>query len=232
MNWHSALGFVGRVRGAIVRRMHHLVLDRGYDRSFGIETAGVHQANELSIPSENARFASEYAATPRHVFRRALTSLEIDFSRFVFVDLGSGKGRILLLASQFPFRRIEGVEFARELHEVASRNLSRWAQLGERVDHIHAHHRDATEYRIPDEPCVFFLYNPFGEPVLSRVLDNIEASYVMRPRPMCFVYSNPKLRHLFEQRAFIREIRRGWRTRLIDRLTCPEALAIYRTELQ
>ena len=148
-------------------------------------------------------------------------------SRNVFVDLGSGKGRVLLLASQLPFCRVEGVEFARELHDVASRNLIEWTRLGGRSDRIRAHHGDAAEYRIPDEPCVFFLYNPFGDPVLSRVLDNIEASYVKRPRVMYFVYVNPELRQLFDQRAFIRERKRTWPIRLLDLLTCPEPLAIF-----
>ncbi len=46
-----------------------------------------------------------------------------DHSRFTFIDLGSGKGRILFLAAEYPYRRIQGVEFARELHSEAQENF-------------------------------------------------------------------------------------------------------------
>lgn len=216
-----------RVAGAFIRRVHYGLLDRGYDRGAGAETNGKHQPHELSIASDNIRFASEYAPTPTRVFSRVISAVEADLRDFVFVDLGSGKGRTLLLAAELPFRRIEGVEFAAELHEAAKRNIATLAGRGCRSKVV-AHHVDAAEYRIPDEPCIFYLYNPFGTPVMSRVLDNIEASFHRTPRPIYFLYLNPKLGHLFEQRSFIRTVPRSWKTRLVDRLAFPEPLNVYR----
>lgn len=218
-----------RLAGGLIRRVHYRLLDRNYDRRLGADTAGALQPDELTIRSENVGFASEYAPTPTRVFQRVVASLPIDFRRFVFVDLGSGKGRTLLLAANLPFLRIEGVEFAAELHDAALRNIASLADRGRRTDHIIAHHGDAARYRIPQEPCVIYLYNPFGAPVLDRVIENLESSYRDNPRPIYVVYVNPKLPHLFERRISFRQHLRSWGTRMMDRLTLPEGVLVYRT---
>ena len=164
--------------------------------------------------------------------RRAFAALRIDFSRFVFIDLGSGKGRTLLLAAEWPFLRVEGIEFASELHHIAKKNIKAFVARRLGCQRITALHIDAAEYRIPDAPCVFYLYNPFGEPVLARVLDNIEASFERDPRPMYFVYLNPKHRHIFEHKSFVRPITRRWSPRVVDRIISPEPLAFYRSTIE
>jgi hypothetical protein len=59
-------------------------------------------------------FHSPYQPTELALFHSMIEVLReragINFSEFVFVDLGSGKGRTLLMASDYPFRRIAGVE--------------------------------------------------------------------------------------------------------------------------
>jgi hypothetical protein len=47
---------------------------------------------------------------------------------FTFIDLGSGKGRALLMASAYPFKRIIGVEFMPELHRVAQENIRKYTE--------------------------------------------------------------------------------------------------------
>jgi len=223
---------VRRLASSVTRRLHYYFVDRHYDALHGVETNGVRQPDELSLLTGNACFAQEYSPTPTRVFRRALSALEVDFKEFVFVDMGSGKGRILLLAAEWPFRRIEGVEFASELHQIATRNVAVFAARYPKSPDIVLRHEDAAEYRIPDEPCIFYLYNPFAGPVLAQVLDNIEASFECNPRPMYFIYANPKERQLIEQKSFIKLIARPWRARLADRLTSPEAFVFYQVPQQ
>ena len=134
---------------------------------------------------------------------------------------------MLLLAAAWPFLRIEGVEFASELHQIAKRNVAVFASRRPSGPHIVVRHEDAAEYTIPENPCIFYLYNPFGEPVLARILDNIEASFERNPRPIYFIYVNPKQRHLLDQKSFVRPIIRPWRARVLDRLTSPEPVAFY-----
>jgi hypothetical protein len=47
---------------------------------------------------------------------------------FTFIDLGSGKGRVLLMAAAYGFKRIIGVEFMPELHRVAEENIRKYTE--------------------------------------------------------------------------------------------------------
>ena len=221
---------IQRWLGGLIRRVHTLVIDRDLDRRGGTETSGVLASEELSIDSPNAKFASEYAPTPTLVFRRMLTYLSgVDFRSFVFVDFGCGKGRTLLQASALPFLRIEGVEFAADLCRVALRNAATLVDHQQREGRIIIHHLDATNFAIPPESCVFYFYNPFGQQVLDRVLDNIEASYRSNPRTMYFLYLNDKYRESLERRDFIKPLPKSRIAAFLDRTIAPEPFSIYRT---
>jgi SAM-dependent methyltransferase len=104
---------------------------------------------------------------------------------FSFVDVGSGKGRVLLMAAEYPFRRIVGVELLPELHEVARENVKR----DPRVELVLG---DAREFQFPDGPLVVFLFNPFPPWVLRQVLRNVQESLKRKPRDMFVVLHNPE----------------------------------------
>src|SRR6202035_689809 len=82
-------------------------------------------------------------------FNQMMEALDLDWPRFTFVDLGSGKGRALLLASRFLFRRIVGVEIAPELSEVAAANIQRFVAPWQMCREIEAHTGDAAEFIYP-----------------------------------------------------------------------------------
>src|SRR5882672_929842 len=117
--------FAKSVAYALQDRIHFHLIDRWNDQRLGIDAAGVHTPDELSLKGENAEFAVEYYATPTWIFRRLVDSLAIDVGRFVFVDYGCGKGRVLVLAAERPFLRVEGVELSDDMHRVAVRNVAR-----------------------------------------------------------------------------------------------------------
>jgi SAM-dependent methyltransferase len=75
----------------------------------------------------------------------------------VFLDLGAGKGRVLYQAAKRPFKRVIGVEIAERLASVARANLDR--NRGElRCQDIEVVTSDATDYRIPDDVTVVYLF--------------------------------------------------------------------------
>jgi hypothetical protein len=181
-------------------------------------TAGTHPPRELDIQSENRKHAVEYVASPNRLFWFSVGGLPIDFRRFVFVDIGSGKGRMVFLATKLPFRRIEGVEFARNLHAAASRTLETLARSLPDPHRIMLHHKDAADYEIPSEPCVFYLFNPFERAVLDQFLLNVERSRRARPREIYIVYANPVHRSAFDGTSF-RECRPGgWAANFSNRM--------------
>ena len=100
------------------------------------------------------------------------------------MDLGSGKGRVLLLASEYPFRRVVGIEFAQELNEIAERNVALYGSARRRCDDVRTVTADAADYLLPDEPVVLYLYNPFAPEVLRRHLERNRGSLESGSRPV------------------------------------------------
>lgn len=140
-------------------------------------------------------------------FHEMLGSLNIDYSEFSFVDLGSGKGRALLLASSYPFRRIIGVEVLPELHAIAQRNLSRFHDAHQRCTRLESWCGDARDFVLPEDPIVLYLFNPFFEPVLERVLKNVEDSVRRNPRKFVLIYANPLSEHVMARFKMLRKVR-------------------------
>ena len=86
-------------------------------------SSGMREIGTLDVVSSAAaRYAVRYDPSNPEVVRGLISKLQIDYSRFSFIDFGSGKGRVLLVAAGFPFKEVIGVEFSRELHEVALKN--------------------------------------------------------------------------------------------------------------
>jgi SAM-dependent methyltransferase len=112
--------------------------------------------------------------------------------RTVFLDIGAGKGRALLLASQFPFLRVEGVELNADLARIANANISLWHNdlQANVLSPLTLHHADATTHPLPLEPTLAFLFHPFELPLLRRFLRHIETSISNNPRPFDLLYVN------------------------------------------
>jgi SAM-dependent methyltransferase len=138
-------------------------------------------------------FHSAYQPTEPGLFHEMLASLGIDFVGYTFIDLGSGKGRTLLMASEYPFRRIVGVELLPELHRVAAENAKKYASETQHCFQLEPVCGDAREFHFPEEPTVLYLFNPLPEPGLASVIGHLEQSLRHDPRPVFVLYHNPLL---------------------------------------
>lgn len=129
-------------------------------------------------------------------FREVLDTLDIDFKETVFVDLGSGAGRAVLMALEYPFKEVVGVELSASLHARADANVRAYPAAARRAGAVRLVCGDVTGYELPPDPLVLYLYNPFGVGVMRRVRRTIEASLTRRPRPMtiilAFCYREPR----------------------------------------
>ena len=146
-------------------------------------------------------FHSPYQPTESTLFHEMLNTLRqeqgFDFHNFVFVDLGSGKGRTLLMATDYPFRRIVGVELLPALNEIALGNLGKYRSEAQKCFALQSICGDAAEFTFPNEPTVLYLFNPFPEPGLRRVIANLEQNLRERSRAMYVLYHNPLLDHVW-----------------------------------
>lgn len=153
---------------------------------------------------------SPYQPTEPALFQEMLATLEqkthLDFCQFTFLDLGSGKGRTLLMACDYPFRRIVGVELLPSLNQIAQENLRQYKSEAKRCDSLESVCADATAFALPDEPLVVYLFNPFPEPGLTQVVANLERSVSEHPRTVYVLYYNPLLAHVLEESAALRRI--------------------------
>ena len=150
-------------------------------------------------------FHSPYQPTEPALFHEMLKALQqqfhLDFQEFTFIDLGSGKGRTLLLASDYPLRRIAGVELLPALHQIAQENLQKYSSESQKCFALESICADATAFPFPAEPTVLYLFNPFPESGLRRMLANLEQSLQRNPRPVYVLYHNPLLEHVLRESA-------------------------------
>lgn len=173
--------------------------DGAFDRRYGVDTRGVIDPGNLNAIGEHCRHSHGHEPIQLRVFARIMHSLRIDHSRFVFADFGSGKGRAVLLAAHYPFRQIVGIEFSPALHETACQNFDVLRRRLSTAAPIELRCADVVSWPIPDVDLVCFLYNPFDEVVMQKVLVRLESSYRLRPRRLIVVYRNPQCAHLFEE---------------------------------
>jgi SAM-dependent methyltransferase len=160
--------------------------DRAFDEEWGVDTGGTQLLADLTIDSPNAALGGSHIATGPRQFHRAMSGLDLDLANCTFVDLGSGKGRALMMAADYPFAAITGVEFAKELDAIARRNLAR---LGD--PRISCHLGDAEAFDYPSTDLVVFMNNPFDPPLVERVARRLEATARANPRAVRVVYINP-----------------------------------------
>jgi hypothetical protein len=165
--------------------------DAEFDRRHRVDTGGSRKIVTLTVAGQNNSLGTDYLGVEVNEFNRGITQLRIRHEDFVFIDLGSGKGRALMLASDFPFRKIIGVEFAQELHGIAESNLARYTSPTQRCSNFELHCVDAATYEFPEEDQVVFLYNPFREELMDRVAARAHAAWLRHRKRIFVVYLNP-----------------------------------------
>jgi SAM-dependent methyltransferase len=175
-----------------------------FDRKFRIETL------ETMSDRTNGRSAGNHSAdnlryqpTKIRTLRKIFAELHINYEDFIFLDLGSGKGRALLIASEFPFRRIIGVEISTELHSIAQKNIRTYQNSTQKCSAIDSLCCDAALYPMPPENMVLFLFNPFTGPTLARILANLSESLRNHPSDVYLVYNNPVCHDLIANSGFL-----------------------------
>jgi SAM-dependent methyltransferase len=119
-----------------------------------------------------------------------LGHLQIRYPDYAFVDFGSGKGGVLLVAAEFPFREVIGVEFAEELHDTAERNIRQYNGTF-RCQNVRSLHRDAVQFVFPDAPLALYFFNPFHRVIMEQVLANLLTSLRENPRETYLLYQLP-----------------------------------------
>lgn len=184
----------------------------GFDELHGVDTKkGVFlhdlpSVQDVDMDQFHAYFAAPAALT-RQLLGRCASSSEL--RDFTFIDLGGGKGRALLVASEFPFKKLVSVELSSELCEIARRNLETYRPALADLARFEVVCADATTYPVPSGNLVVYMFNPFGMQTMLRVVKRLATPDVTGARTIYVVYVRPLYGELFTELGGFLEIERS-----------------------
>jgi SAM-dependent methyltransferase len=163
--------------------------DAEFDAMHGTDTAGSVETENLGIANaESSKLAIRYLPSPLRVTSWMFDRVGIDFRDYSFVDLGCGKGRVLLIAAQRPFRNIVGVEISTDLAAIARRNIDRFKPASEQVRAITIENADVRQYTMPPGNLLIHMYHPFDPAISAAVFTRLAAIRDMPPRRVVVAY--------------------------------------------
>lgn len=162
-----------------------------FDRLNGVRTSGSAPGYALG-PGSNP-----YGAAQPSIIRHAISAIP-EPGRCHFVDLGCGKGRPPLIATEYGFASITGVEWSKALARIARRNAETIASAHPSRTRVAIVNGDALAYELPPSALVIFAYNPFGQPQMRALVERVEASLRARWRELYVISYNPVWAELFD----------------------------------
>lgn len=186
-------------------RLYSIYDSRVFDRKYGVETDQIVAVQDLDCATNIKQHAVCYQASKISLLKNILDQVSVECEDFTFIDFGSGKGRALMLAATYGFKRIIGVEVSAKLHKFAQENLSRYREKTRSSQNFELHSMDARHFPIPlENNTLFYFYNPFDSAVMATVLTNIEKSLTKNHREIFVVYVVPVCAELMDAAKFLK----------------------------
>jgi histone methylation protein DOT1 len=173
----------------LIRRLTYKLwhqFDKWNERHYDIKSSGNIAPEQLGFATGDEYRGGLYRPSSWTVLRHLFKQLRVSGDD-VFVDYGSGMGRVMIIAAQQPFRRVLGVEMSEELNDIARENLDRNRDRL-RCPDVEVISADATQWQVPDDLTIAYFYCPFPPHVFEEVLQQLFASLERRPRPLRLVY--------------------------------------------
>lgn len=168
-----------------------------FDLKYGLDTNSWVEVDELDVNDNQKEHAVLYQGTRVLPLIKLFKKLNLPKNQ-IFVDIGSGKGRVLLIAADYGFAKVKGIEFSKKLCLKAKNNISTYCKKKKIATDIEIINIDAKDYQFENDESIFFLFNPFDDVILSKVLKNISASQKKHNRPIWMIYANAVHKNLIE----------------------------------
>jgi predicted RNA methylase len=163
-----------------------------FDALHGTDTGKIIKVYRLDSVSSAYVHSHGYEACDIRRLSRDLMVPPIDRGGYEFIDLGCGKGRALIYAAEQGFGKVTGVEISPTLAAITRKNLGICGVEGEVIA------GDAGSFVIPDNPCVIYLNDPFGKPVMKQVVSNVQKRLRRSVADLWVIYRSPVYPRLFE----------------------------------
>lgn len=181
-----------------------------FDQMHGVRTSGLVPASHLVSGHANDEHMTAYYGVAPSILRALIGHWResvppYPIHSYTFIDVGAGKGRAVMVASEFRFRKVIGIELNPEMAANARQNLEHWTRAHSEdptaasVAPIELFEQDALDFDLPGTPTLLFLFHPFEAPVLKQLLRRIESQFADRPDTLDLLYVNAECVHVIDR---------------------------------
>jgi len=188
-----------------------LSYERSNEKKFNIKTLSIVNLKDLTLAGIGSAENHHYQGASYYILFKVFDLLPSDLKYKAIIDYGCGKGRALFVAEACGFKKLIGVDIAKELIEEAKNNELIYIKKNINSEFIFEF-EDAIKYLIPADAETFYFFNPFGKQILQEVINNIKDSLIDHPRTIYCVYLNPIYHSIFEENGFnVYKTIKSWR---------------------
>jgi SAM-dependent methyltransferase len=168
-----------------------------FDRQYGIDTSGFVPVRLIVADETLAAQTHPYSGCHPSVIRPVLSALA-NLKDYHFVDLGCGKGRAMVVATEFPFCSVSGIELSSRLVKTATRNMEIVKRQFPARPPCVVVEGNAVTTPLPEGKLVLFLFHSFGPDLVAQLIKNLETSLAAGREHIFFAYDNPVYGHLLD----------------------------------
>ena len=160
-----------------------------YDKRYGLNTRKIIEAEDLYKTDDEINQNNRYQATRLRHFRVLMKELSLP-ENSVFVDVGSGKGKVLLMATIYNFKRIVGIELSSKLNKIAKSNILIYNKRVKNNIPIELKELNVLDYTFEGDENIIYLYNPFSSEILEQFCEQLFISLKLNPRKIWLIFNN------------------------------------------
>ncbi|OVE82348.1 hypothetical protein BVY03_01155 [bacterium K02(2017)] len=171
------------------KKLASFIIDSFFDKKYNTDTSSWVETINLDVNEQQKKHAEMYQNTHALPLKKLLKTLPLPNDK-ILVDLGCGKARVLLVASQCGFKEARGIEFSKNLCEIANNNIKIFKNKTDSNVNFLIINSDVSDHDFDDDENVFFLFNPFDNYILEKVLHKINESLQRKNRKIWIIYRN------------------------------------------
>jgi len=178
------------------------------EKKYNIDTSRLQDVNRISVKGGNLKHAEMYQGASYYLLEKVFDYMRTNKINSSMIDFGCGKGRAMVVAAAYGYKKVVGIDFASALCRVAWENINAVKENYPECE-FHVMYEDVVNYEIDDNVNTFFFFNPFNEIIMKQVLKNMLTSLSRRHRDLYVIYINPQHKEVFLKGGF--EEVAGWR---------------------
>ena len=171
------------------------------ERKYKLHTTGYDELQDLKKQGIDITHSTMYMPANYYILEKLLKRLQEIPGNDCLLDIGCGKGRVLIVAAHYGFKKLSGVELSDKFCTDAEENIATHKNDFEEAAFT-VYHNDASAFLIPDEVTTVFLYNPFDAVIMQHVAEHIMDSLKKKPRTLYIAYMNPQEKEIFLKAGF------------------------------